>query len=296
MSFCRRPDGWEREQVWEGPWRREGAGAGGPPGRQWGLSPVNWQTGLQAGQASPPRPPRLPSVTGAPLASGLNKRSSFLPTLEAGPTAAVEADHASGPYLAASPYAHVVGPWARLCPDPLSLGHRSGGIGATLVISFDLNPRFRGPVSKKVTSKNISTRSDKALNFGISEQQCNEKIAQIHGVWRNPTCIHLGQGWLVCHRVWGLLTLTRAHVCLHSGVTRVPAGSPVLKASGTVTWFPLAERKGSLFALGVFLRAVLPGRTVSNSVPDGLSTVSAVCTTDSSSDPGPALLSKPVSG
>ncbi|CAI9179036.1 unnamed protein product [Rangifer tarandus platyrhynchus] len=106
-------------------------------------------------------------VTGAPLASGLNKRSSFLPTLEAGPTAAVEADPASGPYLAASPYAHVV------------------------------------------TSKNISTRSDKALNFGISEQQCNEKIAQIHGVWRNPTCIHLGQGWLVCHRVWGLLTLTR---------------------------------------------------------------------------------------
>ena len=108
--------------------------------------------------------------------------------------------------------------------------------------------------------------------------------------------MHLGRGWLVCHRAWGLLTLTHAHVCLHAGVTRVPAGSPVLKASGTVSWFPLAERKGSLFALRVFPRAVLPGRTVSNSVPDGLSAVSAVCTTDSSSDPGPTLLSNLVSG
>lgn len=62
----------------------------------------NWQTHLQAGQASLPRPPHLPSITEAPLTSGLNNRSSFLPTLEAGPTAAVEADLLSGPYPAAS--------------------------------------------------------------------------------------------------------------------------------------------------------------------------------------------------
>lgn len=70
----------------------------------------NWQTRLQAGQASPPRSPCLPSVTGAPLTSGLNNRSSFFPTLEAGPTAAVLADPLSGPYPAASPCARVVGP------------------------------------------------------------------------------------------------------------------------------------------------------------------------------------------
>lgn len=144
MGFCRRPDGWEREQVQEGPLEARGSRCRRPSGRQWGLSSGNWQKGLQAGQASPPRP-RLPSVTGAPLTSGLNKRSSFLPTLEAGPTAAVEADPASGLYLAASPYAHVVGPWASLCPNPLSLGHRSGGIGATLVISFDLIPALEAP-------------------------------------------------------------------------------------------------------------------------------------------------------
>lgn len=175
MSFCRRPDGWEREQVWEAPLEARGSRCRKPPGRRWGLSAGNWQTGLQAGQASPPRPPRLPSVRGAPLTSGLNKQSAFLPTLEAGPTAAVEADPASGPYLAASLYAHVVGPWARLCPDPLSLGHRSGGIGATLVISFDLIPALEAPSPNRSLPKMYLLKVTRLSTLGFQSNSVTRK-------------------------------------------------------------------------------------------------------------------------
>ena len=175
MSFCRRPDGWEREQVWEAPLEARGSRCRKPPRQAVGSVRGELADG-SSGRAGVPSPSSSSSFSQrSPPDSGLNKQSAFLPTLEAGPTAAVEADPASGRYLAASPYAHVVGPWARLCPDPLSLGHRSGGIGATLVISFDLIPALEAPSPNRSLPKMYLLKVTRLSTLGFQSNSVTRK-------------------------------------------------------------------------------------------------------------------------